>query len=405
MTYSNVYEYYIEQEVLPTYGGFRSRKELEAYEKQRREIFTDKLFLPKSLFKDARLIEFGPDAGENSLVFGLWGARCTLVEPNIKAHQVIRQYFRQFGLSDKLVRLDHSDMEAFSRRAASEENFDVIDAEGFMNTVRPRSLWIELFGRLLNSDGFVILFDTEAFGSFMELMLKVIHARVREVTGMKSLEVARKLFTTKWNSIPHKRSMESWVMDVLENPFVRLRYFFEPQSLCKEMYEGGFYLYSSWPPYKDGLHVRWFKKALTAEEQLAMQSEFIARSRLSHIFGRKHFLLNADTSVEKTLSGLLNLCDRMIDRFDTEGAMQCIDHLSAVAKLVSSDAVVADAQDKVHTLQLIQSLQSILHLLVRGEVSDLIVLCNSDEAFIRTWGLVSHFAIFRKLGTTEQAIA
>ena len=73
-------------------------------------ILTEKLFLPRRLFSNARLIEFGPDAGENSLVFALWGASCTLVEPNLKARPIIRGYFQQFGLSHGLVSLEAKEL-------------------------------------------------------------------------------------------------------------------------------------------------------------------------------------------------------------------------------------------------------------------------------------------------------
>jgi len=396
MTYDNMYEYYLDQGVLPTYGGLQSRVDLEAYERHRQSLFTDKLFLPPRLFKNARLIEFGPDAGENSLVFARWGASCTLVEPNPKAHPVLRDYFRRFNLLHRLVALESSDLRAFSECSSPSEKFDIVDAEGFIYTVKPESLWIDLFARLTVDNGFVILFYYEAFGSFMELLLKVIHTRVCELTGMSSLEAAQELFTAKWDSIPHKRSMESWVMDVLENPFVRLRYFFEPQLLCRQMCRAGFYLYSSWPPYKDGLIVHWYKKILTAEEQLLLQNEFIARSRLSHLFGRKLLLLQIDPALKETMSNLLTLTDDLIDKVNRGQVGKCVEYLTTVANLVNSSAIMAEAQDTKETLQTIKSIQALLHLLARGAVSDLIAFCNSDPAFIRSWGMPSHFAVFRK---------
>lgn len=403
MMYDTLYEYYCQQEVLPTYGGFQSRSDLEAHEWHRRSLFTEKLFLPPRLFQNARLIEFGPDAGENSLVFALWGATCTLIEPNPKAHPLIRGYFKRFELSHRLVGLKNSDLKAFSEQPIPSEKFDFIDAEGFIYTVKPESVWIDLFARLLSDDGFVILFDVEAFGSFMELLLKVIYARVRQLTGMSALEAAQKLFTAKWNSIPHKRSMESWIMDVLGNPFVRLRYFFEPQSLCKQMYDAGFYLYSSWPPCKDVLSVHWFKKTLMAEEELRLQNEFIARSRLSHLFGRKHFLLRLDPALEQSLWRLLTLTDSLIDQFDAGCAAQCVEYLSALVKLINSDAVMAEAQDTRDTLQAIRSVQHIFRLLTRGAIAELIAFCNNDQAFTKTWGMPALFTVFGKRVSPQPA--
>src|SRR5437867_368083 len=106
MADGTMHGYYASQDVLPTYGRLASGADLEAHERHRRRLFTDKLCLPPRIFTGARLLELGPDAGENSLAFALWGADCTLVEPNHKAHPVIREYFRRFELRHRLSALE-----------------------------------------------------------------------------------------------------------------------------------------------------------------------------------------------------------------------------------------------------------------------------------------------------------
>jgi hypothetical protein len=401
MSYDAMYQYYGEQTVLPTHGHFQSQSQLDLHERHRHELFTQKLFLPPRLFRDARLIEFGPDAGENSLVFAHWGAVCTLIEPNPKAHSVITAYFQQFGLTDKLAGLQRCDVKAFAEQQLPTEKFDFVDAEGFIYTVKPASLWIDLFGRITNDNAFVILFYCDPFGNFFELFKKVIHSRVRELTRGNALETAQKLFLTKWNSIPHKRSLESWVMDVLENPFVRLAYLLEPQALCRQMFDAGLHLYSAWPPYHDGLNVYWFKKTLSAEEQLNTQESFIARSRLSHLFGRKHFLLHPDPEAEQTLRTLLAATDALIDHFDQAQASTCLDCLSKIEKLLGSDAVISDEKDTEEALRAIRSTRHILQLLADEKVESLVTFCNEDPGFIRTWGMPSQFAVFQKRNSPE----
>jgi Methyltransferase domain len=403
MSYEAMYQYYREQAVLPTHGRFQSGSDLDAHERHRREVFTQKLFLPPRIFRDARLIEFGPDAGENSLVFARWGASCTLVEPNPKAHPVIESYFRAFDLTRQLAGLEGCDVKAYATRPGPAAKFDFIDAEGFIYTVKPDSLWIDLFSRIANDGAFVILFYCDPFGNFFELFTKVIHAKVRQVLGTSPLETAQKLFLTKWNSIPHKRSLESWVMDVMENPFVRFRYFLEPQALCTQMLEAGFQLYSSWPPYKNGLKIDWFKKTPSAAEQLRTQNEFIASSRLGHLFGRQHFMPDPDPALEKRLADLLTLTDSLIDRFDTGVAARCAEHLEVIARVLGSDSVFADPQDTATTLRAIDSTQRILQFLSADAIDALIAFCNTDPGFIETWGMPSHFAVFQKVGSFEGA--
>jgi hypothetical protein len=219
---------------------------------------------------------------------------------------------------------------------------------------------------------------------------------MRQLTGLSAVESANRLFQAKWNSIPHKRKMESWIMDVLENPFVRLRYFMEPRSLCDLMAKAGFSLYSSWPPYQDGLAVHWFKKEPTLEEQLHSQSVFISQNRLSHLFGRKHFLTRSSDDLEEMLWKLLTLVDGLIDRLDAEVAKQCGNFLSELALLLKSNDVVSDIPDLEASIQTIECFRRLFALMFNGSAADLVSFCNHDQAFIRAWGMPSHFAVFRK---------
>jgi len=185
-------------------------------------------------------------------------------------------------------------------------------------------------------------------------------------------------------------------MDMLENPFIRLRYFYDPRALCQRMDEAGFSLYSSWPPYKDGLRVQWFKTRMSAEEQLRSQDEFIARSLLSHLFGRAHYLVRRDPSLEERVSNLLALTDSLIDTCEPDQVRQCVESLSVLATVLQTDAVVAQPQEITETLHTIHSLQSLLDLLMQGKVEELIAFCNRDHGFIQGWGMTQHFAVFQK---------
>jgi hypothetical protein len=389
----SMYFYYEQQNVLPTYGAFGSPGDLEAHERHRRRLFTDKLSLPPRVFAGTRLLEFGPDAGENSLVFAGWGADCTLAEPHLAAHPVIREYFERYGLGDRLTALSADDVVGYPLPA---EQFDVVDAEGFIYTIQPSSLWIEKLGQLLREEGLAVLFYMTTSGSLFELVWKVVQARFRALTGLDSVASARTLFAAKWASIPHKRSIESWTMDVLENPFVRLQYCIDPALLCAEMDAAGFRLYSSWPRYDGGLDVHWFKRDLTAGEQLGQELDFIARSELSHMFGRKHFLVAHEPTLGPRLHSLREGLDTLIDGFDEDVAAACDDHLGAVTSILESASVLSSPEDRELSRATLETLRRLLALLATGSPDEIERFCNDDPAFIATWGTPSHFAVFRK---------
>jgi hypothetical protein len=390
-----LHEYYQQQGVLPTFGAFTSAEQLARYEAERRAIFTDKLALPPRVFSSARLLEYGPDSGENSLVFATWGSRCTLVEPNPKAHPAIKDYFRRFNLGDRLDGLEVADIAQYAARPGDLERFDVIDAEGFIYTVKPDSLWIDLFARQILDGGLVVLFYYEKFGSFFELLPRVMHAWYRRTTGADSLEAAKVLFATKWNSIPHKRRLESWVMDVLENPFVRLKYFYDVGDLCRKMQARGFALYSSWPPYLNGLDVYWFKKIPSQQERLASLEDFVGRNCLSHLMGRPLFLTRRSPEVRHAVSQLVQLADSLIDAFDSRAASACLDNVTTIEAAIASDAVFGSDNDRQAATAAMAATRRLLSGFIEGRVERVVEVCNKDEGFIRTWGMPSHFAVFR----------
>ncbi|MEN6586045.1 MAG: methyltransferase domain-containing protein [Sulfuricella sp.] len=396
MSHDTMYEYYLQQSVFPTHGGFDNEEDLARHEQHRRELFTDKLQLPARLFKDASLLEFGPDTAENTLVFARWGANCKLVEPNSKTHPVIREYFQRFGMGDKLTGLSGLDVRGYAEKPAWDNKFDFVVAEGFIYTVRPESLWVELFSRIVERDGFAVLFYMEPFGSFFELMLKVVHSRYKQLSGKRPVAAAEELYQAKWDSIPHRRTLESFTMDVLENPFVRLPYFLEPRSLCRQMVEAGFSLYSSWPVYSDALAVRWFKKTLSVSERVAETENFIAQSRLSHMFGYKLFLTGPVEGLENDLMELLQLADGLIDRFEDANAQRLSRALERVEELLRSPKVIADQGNIESALAAMDALRKLLALLEKGQTDAISAFCNNDPVFIRTWGMPSHFAVFRK---------
>ena len=396
MAEDKLFNYYERQDVLPTFGNFKSAAELDAYASQRRELFSDKLVLPPLLFRDAEVLEFGPDSGENALVFAGWGANMTLAEPNRHAHPKIEAYFAHFGLTERLRELVLADVEGFR----SERRFDIIDAEGFIYTVQPTETWLGIFHRLLNPDGYAVVSYYERYGGFFELALKAIHAAGKALTGRPALETAKLLFEPKWNSIPHTRSFESWLMDVLENPFVRHRYFLDAAALCTAAHGLGFAIHSAWPSYRDGLEVYWHKKVLSADDKLRRTTRHLGRSRLSFLGGRKLYLaggIDAVEAISATIETLVLDVDAMID--DPFGASlpRVVASLASLREAVrTSDILADDAADIEAIVATLDSFHRIFSVIGQRDASALAALTQSDPAFINTWGQPAHFLVVRK---------
>lgn len=394
---SSLFDYYREQALLPTDGGVDTEAGLRAHEQERRRLFTDKLGLPPSVFRGARLLEFGPDTGGNSLVFASWEADCTLSEPNLAAHSPIRAYFERFGLEHRLSELLNCDVETFPTPATEAERFDVVDAEGFIYTIRPSGKWIAKLAEVVRPEGFVIVTYYASWGSFFELLMKAVHAHYRELTGKGGVAAAQAVFGTKWGTIPHRRPIESWTLDVLENPFVRLEYFIDPVALCGELDAYGFALHASWPHYESGFDVHWFKRQIPPQEELRRRQEFVERNRLSYLLGRPHFVVDLDPLLEEDLTELVAAVDSFVDGFDRARAEVCGTILEGVATLLASNRVLSTSGDREASLETVASTHRLLEVMARGSAAELAAFCNSDPAFLSSWGSPSHFAVFRRM--------
>jgi hypothetical protein len=404
MAESKLFHYYERQDVLPTFGNFKSPAQLEAYAAQRRDLFADKLMLPPRLFRDADVLEFGPDSGENAMVFAGWGARMTLAEPNRLAHAKIQAYFARFGLTDRLRELAPTDVDGFQ----SDRRFDIIDAEGFIYTIQPSETWLRIFDRLLHPDGCAIISYYERYGGFFELALKAIHAAGRVLTGRSPLETAKLLFDAKWNSISHTRAFESWLMDVLENPFVRYRTFIEAGELCRAADMLGFDLHSAWPLYRDALDIHWHKSVHSRPETLRRTTLHLRPSRLSFLGGRKLYLVGENSAVDTiclSIERLVRDVDRLIDDPFGESLMQVISGLASLRDMIRTTGTFADDKTDVDAFtDTIDSFFRIFSAVGRRDADAIAALTQSDKAFINTWGQPAHFLVLRRRPEFEQGV-
>lgn len=384
-----LYGYYATQDVRPTYAAFSVSGQLEKYSNLRRHVF-NRLQLPPAMFAERRVLEFGPDTGENSLVFAQWGARLTLVEPDAEAHTFINRYFDRFGLRDRLDGVIAASLLDY----APPHQFDIVDAEGFIYTVQPTNKWIEKTGSCLKRDGLLIVSYMELYGSFIELLQKAIHScAIRARRSVARIEMAKELFLPKWESIPHTRSLESWFMDVIENPFVRRKYCIDPVDLLTEAYHGGFRLYSSWPNYRDTLNMRWIKSSVTDEEERQSATSFIEQSRLSHLLGTKCFLPTVDVKLNGNLDKLIRLTDKLIDSWSEEACAEAAACTLAIEQGMQR-AVYDDGGGKARDVATM--IKTVFELMILGQDKPLVDFCRTDATFISTWGMPAHYAVLQR---------
>jgi hypothetical protein len=392
MILEKMFEYYAAQDVQPTYADFGDDVALSKYEALRKLVFS-RLALPPAIFNGRSILEFGPDTGENSLIFARWGAHLTLVEPNNKAHPFIRRYFAKFGMEQRLDDVVSASLLDFQPT----KRYGIMDAEGFIYTIQPTSAWIAKAAECLELDGLLIVSYNELYGAFMELLLKSIyHCVIRSDSYITGIESVKTLFQPKWDSVAHTRKIESWFMDVILNPFVRAKYFIDPAVLLREMQAGGFRLHASWPNYRDALRIEWIKAAFSEQHEIHATIEFVEQSRLSHFLGNKCFQSTQLPKLNGRLAALINIADKLVDERSQFACEQATDHIDAVLESIRPGLFVASDQDFQSALAILKMIRNIFDLMAKNNVNELVQFCRADTTFIATWGMPNHHAVFQK---------
>ena len=391
----DLYQYYREQPILPTFANLREPADLLRYAELRAAVLRDRAGLPAAMFAGKDVLEFGPDSGENALVFAEWGARLTLVEPNERAHPTIRAYFDRFGLSGSLRDFSSADVLSFQ----SDRRFDLIVAEGFIYTVKPTAAWLERFRRLLRPNGMFVITYCEQLGGLIEIAFGALQRAYRKATGSDALTAARTLFMAKWDTIPHTRAFESWVMDVIENPFIGATAFLDARTLVDELVANGFDLYASHPHYDDVLGVEWLKRVMGPAERAARARAHIQRSVLSFLAGAKLYIVEPQVAIQVDAIGRRLVAD--VDALrnsngDTGVAERASAGFTQLASLAREVELVVDAAaDRCAAAELFDSWARAFALVAANDADGLAAHTNGDRAFLTGWGLPVHLAVGR----------
>lgn len=397
-----LYSYYRDSGISPTFGSLQTEADLDRFCEQRARIFTLKLQMPPHMFRHARLLEFGPDTGENALAFARWGAQIELVEPNTAAWPQLQAYFRHFGLENQLLGLHDKPIQEF----APTEQADIVVAEGFIHTVKPEEQWIDVVRQAVRPGGYLILFYYERRGLLMEVFHAALYREFCRLAGQKGADVARRLYGAKWDAIAHVRRFNSWVMDVLENPYTGSQFTLDAPRLVQMMAESDFELHQSWPRYRDDLRMQWHKAPESPDSIAAEAAGHLQRSALSHALGRTLYCIGDDASVTAIGDQVDKLLQKVDLAMNTGGGQVWTSIAEGFLELQASidrdNVIYAPSVNARRSVKaMLSSASRCATLAAAGDATALAAFANSDQPFISFWGQPAHYAVFRKRAPTD----
>ena len=392
---TNLAKYYAQNAFFPSHRNLQTEADLARHGRARAALMQSHLGLPPAFFRGARIGEFGPDTGENALVFASWGAQLTLVEPNRAAHPVIGDYFRKFGLEELLCDLSAQTLETYAGGP-----FDLVNAEGFVATIRPASCWLEAMARLTARDGLFHISFFEQRGALIELITNALARLEAAARGQTTMEAARRLMAAKWRRVGHSRPIEAWVMDHLENPAARLGAMLRGEGILRACRGAGFQLQASAPGYAEPLAPGWVKQERDGDQFLAAAAAHINRSALSFALGAKAYWTGDDAcaaALGRLIDDVAAAADAVIGAPGSDKAAQLCEAIGVLTEFLCAHAAVflTEAGGDAGRA-LFDELAATLAAHRRGEDEAIARFCLENKDFLALWGAPVHHAVFRK---------
>lgn len=251
-------DYYRDIKLNPVRHDVSSAENFAVHERKRKNLIERHLRLPFSLWKGARVLEFGPASGENTIVWAHHGAKLTLVEPLAFLLEELRRNFKRAGLTRQIEKTACSLLENYK----SAEKHEIVVAEGFIQFLADAPAAVRRLSSFVAPEGFLMVSSVHPSGTFIEYVKRVflglMSARLNARSRDEQRKLAALLFGEQFGKINHSRGFESWAQDTILNPLYRPHNFMDIDEILGAL-PGDFYLYSSWPNYLDMDDLVWHK--------------------------------------------------------------------------------------------------------------------------------------------------
>ena len=145
----------------------KNLNQLDKFINNRVNLLLD-LKLPKKIFKNSSLIDFGSGAGLNTIVYSFLGAKCTLVEYDKKSIEYSKKLFKKFSKNKfKIINKDIFGLKI-------NKKYDFVISNGVAHHTKNPLLNLKICVKALKKNGFFILGIGETNGFFQRNLQRYI---------------------------------------------------------------------------------------------------------------------------------------------------------------------------------------------------------------------------------------
>ena len=265
--------YYLKKKFNPVPIKTNSQREFSKHLRLRKNLIENHLKIPLNLLKDKNIIEFGPNRGENSMIYAFHGAKLHFVEPILDSVNELKRKYKKHNLLKAVKNIKKTNLENYK----SKKKFDLVIAEGFLNTLAERNKQLIKLFRLVENSGLIILNYDDFYGSLIELIKSAILKKMClqnsvELDSVHSLNLSKKLFYNDFKKLKNTRPYKAYWLDQLSCEFAKDVWKFE--EILKIAKLNNFSFYSSSPLWQTTYNQKWYK-SIDLTDQLNIDSKVI----------------------------------------------------------------------------------------------------------------------------------
>ena len=211
------------QEEIPSiYYSDKSEVEFNKWKKVMNRHYHDLMNFPPKMFENQTLLDFGAGTGENTIYLENWKAKCTLIEINIKAHEISKNIFKKYSNNYENNTFINNSIYDYK----SDSKFDIVHSRGVFAHTNDPELAFDKLASFCKVGGYVIYGDGNKSGNFQNMLQRLIIFHFAN-DWENMVNVAEKLFkedldrSQKYaNRTRRCIIFDKWVVPRLTNPSI-----------------------------------------------------------------------------------------------------------------------------------------------------------------------------------------
>jgi len=360
-TLKKVNEIYSKENPSTYLKGFKKLKELI----KNREYLLLNLKLPKKIFINSKLVDFGSGTGLNTIAYSIFGAECTLVEYDKKSVEASKKLFKRFSKSK--FRIIKSDI----FKANLKKKFDFVVSNGVAHHTKNPKLNLKICINSIKKNGFLILGIGETNGFFQRNLQRYI---LYSISNDKAeiIKLAKKFFKEHLgrSSLYTGRSINQIIYDTYLNPKINTLSLYEIIKFFKDNNLDVYSFYGSMKKVDDFFQTNNTDQFKILNNQIKRQ-EIFKKNLLLHDIENFSLSTNNKNKINENIFTQVNSINLVLNQI-TESVndiefqsklpkinLKKIDNLRhKISKLKKIDII-----DKNHNLNFIDDLKILIKLL------------------------------------------